>query len=195
MIRAWFGGANSFLDRAGPAYNRFMLIDVHPAGPGATRGWCEWPDNRVRCVLGRGGVRRHKREGDGVTPAGVWPLRHILFRGDLFSPGALRVPSRAIRRDDGWSDDARDPRYNRPIRLPSPYGHERLWRGDRLYDLVLVLGYNDAPPVRGLGSAIFFHRARENFSPTEGCVALALPDLVRLVQALDASTAIRILEP
>lgn len=110
------------------------------------------------------------------------------------SPGPLPLPSRAIRLCDGWSDDPQDSRYNRPVVLPSAFSHERLWRADRLYDLVLVLGYNDHPPVAGRGSAIFLHRARDGFAPTEGCVALAWDDLLRLVGALDARTVIRIRE-
>lgn len=171
-----------------------MFIEVSPARPGSTQGWCEWPSNRVRCALGRGGIRARKVEGDGVTPAGNWPLRHVLYRGDLLGPGPLPLPARAIRLGDGWSDDPRDPRYNRAIGLPSPFGHERLWRADRLYDLVLVLGYNDDPPVPGRGSAIFLHRARDGFAPTEGCVALEMGDLLELVGALEAETVIRIRE-
>jgi L,D-peptidoglycan transpeptidase YkuD (ErfK/YbiS/YcfS/YnhG family) len=98
------------------------------------------------------------------------------------------------RRGDGWSDGPRDPRYNRPVPLPHAFGHERLWRADELYDLILVLGYNDDPPVAGRGSAIFLHRARDDYSPTEGCVALGLEDLLHLVADLAARTFVRIRE-
>jgi L,D-peptidoglycan transpeptidase YkuD (ErfK/YbiS/YcfS/YnhG family) len=171
-----------------------MLIDVSPTGPGSARGWCRWRGNRVPCALGRGGIRAVKFEGDGATPAGTWPLRHVLYRADRLFPGRFPLPSRAVRRGDGWSDGPRDPRYNRPVPLPHAFGHERLWRADELYDLILVLGYNDDPPVAGRGSAIFLHRARDDYSPTEGCVALGLEDLLHLVADLAARTFVRIRE-
>ena len=85
---------------------------------------------------------------------------------------------------DGWCDDPRDRNYNRQIRLPYSGSHERLWRDDHVYDVIVVLGYNDAPVVPDAGSAIFMHVAREDFGPTEGCVALALPDLLRVLAAI-----------
>jgi L,D-peptidoglycan transpeptidase YkuD (ErfK/YbiS/YcfS/YnhG family) len=58
-----------------------------------------------------------------------------------------------------------------------------MWRADALYDVVLVVGYNDAPVIPGLGSAIFVHLARAGF-PTAGCVAMALPDLLAALAQL-----------
>jgi len=133
------------------------------------------------CVLGRAGIARLKREGDGRTPAGVWPLRAVLYRADRVRrpPGALAAF--AIRRTDGWSDDPAARRYNRPVELPCAGGHETLWREDGLYDLVVVLGYNDRPVVRGRGSALFLHVARPDRAPSAGCVALSLRDLRRVL--------------
>jgi L,D-peptidoglycan transpeptidase YkuD (ErfK/YbiS/YcfS/YnhG family) len=119
-------------------------------------------------------------------------VRRVLYRADRLDPGPLALPSRGIRIHDGWSDDPRDPRYNRAVRLPTSFGHERLWRTDRLYDLILVLGYNDAPPVAELGSAIFLHRARDDLAPTEGCVALEMGDLLRMVRSLSARSLVRV---
>lgn len=169
-----------------------MRIDVVADAPGAPRGWCVWKDGCAPCALGRAGILRDKREGDGATPAGLWPVRRVLYRADRLNPPPLAMPASAIRWRDGWSDDPRDPNYNRAVRLPRRFGHERLWRADRLYDLVLVLGYNDSPPVPGKGSAIFLHQAREDFAPTEGCVALAQGALLGLVGALDARSFVRV---
>jgi L,D-peptidoglycan transpeptidase YkuD (ErfK/YbiS/YcfS/YnhG family) len=91
------------------------------------------------------------------------------------------LPTAPIAADDGWCDDPADPAYNRPVRLPYAGRHERLWRDDRLYDLVLVIGHNDDPVVAGAGSAVFVHVARPDWAPTAGCVALALPDLLTLL--------------
>jgi L,D-peptidoglycan transpeptidase YkuD (ErfK/YbiS/YcfS/YnhG family) len=148
------------------------------------------PDGRVsfqgrvfRAALGPGGIRRDKREGDGATPAGVLPLRRVLYRADRVVRPDCAVPVEPLARDDGWCDDPAHPDYNRPIRLPHPARHEALWREDGVYDVIGVLGWNDAPVIRDRGSAIFLHVARPDFAPTEGCVALALPDLRNLLAA------------
>ena len=83
----------------------------------------------------------------------------------------------------GWCDDSADAEYNRQVRLPFHARHEILWREDYLYDLIVELGFNDDPVIAGRGSAIFLHVAREDYAPTEGCVACALPDLMELVAA------------
>ncbi|MBX5453817.1 MAG: L,D-transpeptidase family protein [Acidobacteriia bacterium] len=141
--------------------------------------------NRIyRAALGRGGVRTDKREGDGVTPAGVLPLRRVLFRADrIGKPPRCALPREPISPDDGWCDDPLHPDYNRMVRLPHPARCEALWRSDSLYDVVSVLGWNDAPPVPGRGSAIFLHVATPDLSPTAGCIALPLGDLLAVLAA------------
>jgi len=133
------------------------------------------------CALGRGGVRADKQEGDGATPTGVLPLRRVFYRADCGPPPDCAVPIEPLAPDDGWCDDPSHADYNRMVRLPHDARYEALWRADRIYDVVGVLGWNDAPVVRGRGSAIFLHVARADFSPTEGCVALALADLRRVL--------------
>ncbi len=88
---------------------------------------------------------------------------------------------RRIAPDAGWCDALYDRNYNRPVRLPYPASAERMWREDRLYDLVIVLDHNQRPRRQGGGSAIFLHVARPGYGATEGCIALARPDLVRLL--------------
>jgi L,D-peptidoglycan transpeptidase YkuD (ErfK/YbiS/YcfS/YnhG family) len=96
------------------------------------------------------------------------------------------VPAEPIAPDDGWCDDAADAAYNRKVRLPFAPSHERLWREDAVYDVIGILGWNDVPVVPGRGSAIFLHLARPGLAPTEGCVALALPDLLAILPGLAA---------
>jgi L,D-peptidoglycan transpeptidase YkuD (ErfK/YbiS/YcfS/YnhG family) len=144
-----------------------------------------------RCALGRGGVRAGKQEGDGATPAALLPLRRVLYRADRLAIPPAAVPREALAPDDGWCDDPGHADYNRMVRLPHAARHEELWRADALYDIVGVLGWNDAPTERGRGSAIFLHLARPDYAPTEGCVALALPDLLRVLR--DGVTALRVL--
>ena len=146
------------------------------------------------CVLGKGGVRpaAEKREGDGATPLGTWAMRRLLYRPDKGPIPRTGLPSQAIAPDDGWCDAPGDPAYNRPVKLPYPASAERLWRDDHVYDLVVVLGHNDDPPVPGLGSAIFLHLARDGYLGTEGCVALAREDVEALLAAAKPGDAVQI---
>jgi L,D-peptidoglycan transpeptidase YkuD (ErfK/YbiS/YcfS/YnhG family) len=160
-------------------------------------GWFTLPDGRVRCALGKSGVKpaADKREGDLASPAGVWPIRRLLYRPDRGPAPTTALPARPIAADDGWCDAPEDPAYNRPVKLPYPASAERLWRDDGLYDLVMVLGHNDDPPAPGMGSCIFLHLARPAYAPTEGCVALARPDFEALLAAARPGDAVEIASP
>ena len=153
-------------------------------------GIAVWNGLQFRCGVGRGGVRGDKREGDGATPAGSWSMRRLLYRADRLERPQTRLPSSAIRPQDGWCDALRDPRYNQPVDLPYAASAEALCRDDGVYDLIVPLGYNDAPVVPGAGSAIFLHIARADFAPTEGCVALALCDLLRVLGEADLQSRV-----
>lgn len=154
------------------------------------------PEREGGCVLGRGGVKpaAGKREGDGATPLGTWPIRYLLYRPDKGGPPAATLDVRPIAPDDGWCDAPEDPAYNRPVRLPYPASAERLWRDDDLYDLVLVLGHNDDPVVPGMGSAIFLHLQSPRAAPTEGCIALTRADMLALLAVAKPGDAVRVLE-
>jgi len=136
-----------------------------------------------RAALGRGGVRADKQEGDGATPAAVMPLRRIFYRADRVAKPRSLLPAEPTARTDGWCDDSGHRAYNTRVTLPFEARHETLWRDDPLYDICAVLGWNDAPVVRGRGSAIFLHVARPDYAPTEGCVALALGDVLEVLAA------------
>lgn len=135
------------------------------------------------CAIGAGAIRRHKQEGDGASPAGRFRLLDGFFKPTRPRPGAA-WPMRPIRPTDGWCDDPKAPTYNRPLRLPSRYSHEQLWRNDDLYDLVIILDYNIWPRRKRSGSAIFLHCARPDFAPTAGCIALQPGDLRKLLPRL-----------
>lgn len=138
------------------------------------------------CAIGRSGacLSGQKQEGDGCTPLGKWPIRTVLFRlGRSLPSPRLKIPWRWIGRQDGWSDDPSDPSYNRPVRLPHGFSAENLIRDDPLYDVIVTLGHNDAPPELGKGSAIFLH-IWNDAKPTEGCVAIARTDMDRLLPQL-----------
>ena len=148
-----------------------------------------------RCVLGRGGIVSDKAEGDGATPAGAYPLRRVLYRADRLNQPATGLPVEPVAADQGWCDDPAHPDYNRPVSLPFSASHEALWRDDTLYDVIVILGHNDDPPVPGRGSAIFMHVARPDYGPTEGCVALALENLLEVLAACGPGDIIRINPP
>ena len=155
-------------------------------------GWLSFDGARFRCALGKGGVTSGKREGDGATPAGRFALRELFYRPDKLAAPDCLLSKSAIRPEDGWCDDPKHQDYNRLVRLPHPASCERMWREDDCYDLVIPLGYNDDPPVPGLGSAIFLHVARPLYLPTEGCVALAKDDFLALLPVLPAGVEIEI---
>lgn len=155
-------------------------------------GEAEWAGRRLRCAVGRSGVVADKREGDGASPAGLWPMREVLFRRDRLGTVATALATRGLEREDGWCDDPADAAYNRRVGLPYRSRCEKLWRADHLYDIVVPLGYNDDPVVPGAGSAIFLHVARPDFAPTAGCVALALDDLLALLRTATPDAEVRI---
>ena len=142
-----------------------------------------------RCAVGRGGIAPNKREGDGVSPLGCWPIRRIFYRTDrLHTAPSKAFACTPIDRQDGWCDAPDHPDYNRLVRLPFASSHEEMWRDDHLYDVVVVLGHNDDPVVPGAGSAVFLHVARPEYSPTAGCAALAKEDLLEFLQLAGPET-------
>ncbi len=151
------------------------------------------PAGATRCALGRAGViaAADKREGDGASPLGDWTMLRVLHRPDRGPEPKTGLPIAPIGPNDGWCDDPADPAYNRPVRLPYPARCEALWRKDEVYDLICVLNHND-PPTPGLGSAIFLHLARPDYSPTEGCIALARADLLAILALATTGALLRI---
>ncbi len=137
-----------------------------------------------RCASGKGGIRENKEEGDGATPKGCFPLREIYYRPDRHTRPKTILPLLPLSPEWGWCDDPIDPCYNQRVNLPYPARHEILWRDDHVYDLIIIVGYNDDPAIPGKGSAIFIHLARPNFTPTEGCIALVQPDLIEIIENL-----------
>jgi L,D-peptidoglycan transpeptidase YkuD (ErfK/YbiS/YcfS/YnhG family) len=151
-----------------------------------------WGVGAGQCSVGRGGIGVKEKEGDGITPVGTWPLRGVLYRAERQPALKTELSHSIIAPNDGWCDAAEDENYNLPVKLPYPASAEALWRDDGLYDIVVVIGFNDAPVVLGKGSAIFLHVAANNFANTEGCVALKKKDLVNLLSVISHSAKIRI---
>lgn len=154
------------------------------ARPGRARGWLFAGALATPCALGPAGIVRRKREGDGGTPAGRFALLWGYFRPDRPRPPAGGAPLRPLRRDQGWCEDPASRNYNRPVRAPSRDATDCMWRRDALYDLVFVLDQNFSRRAKGRGSAIFFHIARPDLTPTAGCVAISHAAMRRLAPRL-----------
>jgi L,D-peptidoglycan transpeptidase YkuD (ErfK/YbiS/YcfS/YnhG family) len=165
---------------------------VAPDSKSSPRGKLHCGGRVLPCVLGRTGVKLQKQEGDGATPVGTYALRRVLYRADRVERPMTALPVSEILRDDGWCDDPADPRYNKPVKLPYPASAESMWRDDSLYDVVVIIGHNDAPVVPNAGSAIFLHVAPSDGGATAGCVALARDDLLWVLQKVRPDTLIEI---
>ncbi len=135
------------------------------------------------CVIGKNGISKFKREGDGKTPTGTHQIVGMLYRPDKISqPRKWALP---IRPRDIWSDDVKDPNYNLMGNSSSLFGHEQLFRSDSIYDLILITNWNWPYAVKGRGSAIFIHSWRKHASPTEGCIALSRDNLLKVAKFVD----------
>lgn len=151
-------------------------------------------ETHLTCAIGRSGMiaAALKREGDGASPAGLWPMRRVYYRADRLNQPETRLPTTQITQSQGWCDDPASPDYNRLIKRPASVSHELMWREDHVYDVVVELGHNDSPPVPGLGSAVFLHVAKPDYTPTQGCIALALDDLLKVLKLCGPETHLEI---
>ncbi|MCA3438039.1 MAG: L,D-transpeptidase family protein [Rhodobacter sp.] len=153
-----------------------------------TRWGARFMGRRFACAIGRGGITRTKREGDGATPAGTHHFVGMLYRPDRLATTQLPGWALPTGPSDLWSDDSRDPDYNLMVRRPHPWGHERLQRPDPLYDLILITDWNWPRAVPGEGSAIFVHTWRKPRHPTAGCVAFSRRDLLWIARRIRHQT-------
>jgi L,D-peptidoglycan transpeptidase YkuD (ErfK/YbiS/YcfS/YnhG family) len=174
-------------------HSRIRRIAVRKAVLETSRGWLTAGPFRFRAALGKGGIHVAKREGDGRTPAGRFRLDRLWLRPDQAPAKASGLRIRLTRKTDLWCDDKRHRLYNQPTSAPFSSSHENMWRDDQLYDAVIEIGWNMRPAIKGRGSAIFLHLAREGYEPTAGCVALARSDMAKLLPRLARDCRIHIL--
>ncbi|MEC7190593.1 MAG: L,D-transpeptidase family protein [Pseudomonadota bacterium] len=175
--------------------NKIEQIYISQTESGYRLSACQY---QFACIIGRSGLiaADKKSEGDGATPIGNWLLRSLFYRPDRTDADMIRqislLPCRPITEHMGWVDDPFSPHYNQPIMLPCTARHEKLWRQDGLYDLILPLGYNDGPVTPHRGSAIFLHCAEADTPSTEGCVALQKSDLLMILPFCTSSTLVTV---
>jgi L,D-peptidoglycan transpeptidase YkuD (ErfK/YbiS/YcfS/YnhG family) len=170
----------------------FSLLRVRPAPASAHGGLLLAGRQMIPVVLGRTGVAANKREGDGATPRGRFRLLRLWWRADRSPRPATLLPARRIDPALAWCEDPADRRYNRAFRRSANEPGDRLWRGDRLYDLVIEISHNTRPRIARRGSAVFVHVARPDRSGTAGCVALGMNDLRRLLARIGPRTRLEI---
>jgi L,D-peptidoglycan transpeptidase YkuD (ErfK/YbiS/YcfS/YnhG family) len=156
-------------------------------------GYLKYKNFKFRCALGKGGIKKKVKEGDNITPKGIFKIIKIYYRPDKINKIISSIKKIKIKKNMGWCDDPSSSYYNKQVKLPSKYNHERLYRKDNLYDLILVLNYNTSPIKKNKGSAIFLHIAKKKYQPTKGCVALKKQDLIQLTSIIKKNTKIKLI--
>ena len=156
-------------------------------------GYLKFNKHKFRCALGKEGVGKKKTEGDNITPKGNYKIIDIYYRRDRIKKITSKIKLLKIYKNMGWCDDPTSKKYNRLILLPSKWGHEKLYREDHVYDLVIVLNYNMRPVIKNKGSAIFIHISKKNYAATKGCIALKKKDLLKLISIIDKNEEIKII--
>jgi L,D-peptidoglycan transpeptidase YkuD (ErfK/YbiS/YcfS/YnhG family) len=147
----------------------------------------------IPCALGKSGIGILKREGDGKTPLAAMEVLFGFYRKDNWPLMSRQPWLLAVNRHLGWCDAPHDRNYNRAIKRPYPASHETLARADGLYDCVIVLDWNMKTRIKNRGSAIFLHIAREEYQPTEGCIAVSRRDMMQLIKVLKPGMRIKTL--
>ena len=146
---------------------------------------------KVKCAIGKKGIGIKKKEGDLITPTGQFKIKYILYRKERVKI-STKLKKIIIKKNMGWCDDPKSSDYNKLVKLPFAYSHEKLFRKDNIYDIILVLNYNMSPVKKNKGSAIFIHIAKKNFKKTEGCVAIKKPNLIKLLKEMNSNTKVKI---
>jgi L,D-peptidoglycan transpeptidase YkuD (ErfK/YbiS/YcfS/YnhG family) len=155
-------------------------------------GYLNYKNFKFQCALGRNGIGQKKKEGDLVTPEGKYKLIKIYYRPDRIRKINSPLKKIKIKKNMGWCDDINSKYYNKQIKINKKISHEKLYRKDNVYDILVVLNYNLNPIIKGKGSAIFMHIAKKNYSKTQGCIALKKSELLNLVSKIKKNTQIKI---
>ncbi len=154
--------------------------------------YLKYKNFRFRCALGKAGIGKKKKEGDNITPIGLYKIVKIYYRNDRIRKISSKFKLIKITKNIGWCDDPNSEKYNQIINLPTKYGYEKLYRKYNIYDLILVLNYNMNPAIKNKGSAIFIHIANKKYQPTQGCIALKKGNLLKLISKINKNIKIKI---
>ena len=146
---------------------------------------------KIKCAIGKKGIGYKRKEGDLITPKGLFRIKYILYRKDRVKISS-KLRKKIIKKDMGWCNDSKSKQYNKLIKLPSYFKHEKLYKRENVYDIILVLNYNMNPVKKNKGSAIFIHITKNNFKKTEGCVAIKKLNLIKLLKVIGPNTKVKI---
>jgi L,D-peptidoglycan transpeptidase YkuD (ErfK/YbiS/YcfS/YnhG family) len=155
-------------------------------------GYLKYKNLKFRCSFGKGGIGKKRKEGDNITPKGNYRIVNVYYRQDRIKKILSKLKLTKIKKNMGWCDDPDSKNYNQLIKVPTKYSHEKLFRSDNIYDLIIVLNYNMTPVIRNKGSAIFIHIAKKNYNKTAGCIALKKTHLVKLIEKINKETKVKI---
>ena len=158
------------------------------------KNYLSYDKYKVKCALGKRGIGTKKKEGDKITPKGRYNIKFLLYRKDRFKKVKTKLKKVIIKKNMGWCDDPSSKNYNKLIRLPVKYSHEKLYKYDNSYDIILVLNYNMHPIKKGKGSAIFIHIAKKNYKKTLGCIAISKINLLKIISKIKKNTIVEILD-
>ena len=147
---------------------------------------------KVKCALGKRGIGIKKKEGDKITPKGRYNIKYLLYRKDRIKKMKTKLKKIIIKKNMGWCDDSNSRNYNKLIRLPVKYNHEKLYKNDNSYDIILVLNFNMYPIKKNKGSAIFIHVAKKNYKKTLGCIAISKISLLKIIKKLNKKSIVEI---
>ncbi len=146
---------------------------------------------KVKCAIGKRGIGCKKKEGDLITPKGQFKIKYILYRKDRVKISS-KLKKIVIKKNMGWCDDPKSKEYNKLISLPFNFKHEKLYKRENTYDIVLVLNYNMNPIKKNKGSAIFIHVANNNYKSTEGCIAIKKNNLLKILKEIKTNSGVKI---
>ena len=147
---------------------------------------------KVKCAIGKRGISSKKVEGDNKTPRGSFRIQALYYRKDRIKKLKSLIKKTNIRKNMGWCDDSRSEKYNKLIKFPFSYSAEKLYLNSRIYDILLILNFNNKPVKKKKGSAIFVHIAKKNYSPTKGCIAVSKIDMRKIVSRIRRNSKITI---
>ena len=147
---------------------------------------------KLKCSIGKSGLTNSKKEGDMATPRGLYKLGMLYYRKDRIKSLKCKISKKIIKKNMGWCDDSKSNKYNREISFPFKYGAEKLYRKDKIYDILINIKYNQVPIVKGKGSAIFLHLTNNKYKPTKGCIAIMKKDFLKILPLINRNTKILI---
>ena len=156
------------------------------------KNYLTYKEYKVKCAIGKRGIGYKKKEGDLITPLGLYKIKYILYRKDRVKKLQSELRKIVIEKNMGWCDDSKSKKYNQLIYLPFKSSYEKLFKKENIYDIILVLNYNMSPIKRNKGSAIFIHIAKKNYKKTEGCVAIRKAQLLKILKKISINTKVKI---